>query len=73
MDRGAWDFMLDGETYELLEEYYGDRVGLSTVVSNSDRAFILRLLDDIVEDLEDFPDPDLERKVKAAKRRVQSA
>ena len=70
MPHPAWDIMIDDDTYQLLQDYYGSRVDLYTVVSNMDRESIIRLLDDIIETCEEFPDEDLLSRAKAAKRRV---
>lgn len=66
--------MIADDTYQLLEEYYGREVELSTVVQNMDRAGIIRLLDDIIEDSKGFPDDEyfknLAARARVAKREL---
>ncbi len=73
MTKAAWDVMVDDETYQLLEDYFGTEMELSDVISNADRAGIIRLLDSIVEDVEGFGGGDEEMAVRAraARTRVQ--
>lgn len=74
MPVGAWDIMIDDDTYSLLEEYYGRQVDLGTMISNLGKAGIVRLLDDIIEGQEDFPDDpytkELATRAREAKRRL---
>lgn len=71
MTRPAWDFMVNEDVYQLLEEYYGQEMSLQKVVGNSDRASIIRLLDDIVEDYDSgYGDEAMAARAKAAKRKL---
>lgn len=75
MPVGAWDIIVDDDTYSLLEEYYGRQVDFSTMFSNLDKAGVIRLLDDIIDGQKDFPDDPyvkgLATRAKEAKRRLQ--
>lgn len=68
--RSAWDVMIDDETYSLLEEYYGREVELSTMVRNADRAGVIRLLDDIIEEWDVHQDDEMVARAREAKRRL---
>ena len=69
--KSAWDFMLDDEIYDLLGEWYGDRVELQTVVGHMDKEGIRRLLDDIIEDCELFQNEEMMQRAKRARRKLR--
>ena len=68
--RPAWDIMIDEETYQLLEEYYSREMELSDVISNMDRDGIVRLLDNIIEEPEEFGDEEMVARARKAKRKL---
>ena len=74
MTHSAWDVMVDDDTYSLLEEYYGRQMDFSTALSYSDRAGVVRLLDNIIDEQEDFLDDsymkELAARAREAKRRL---
>ncbi len=69
MAKSAWDFMVEDDVYQLLEEYYGREVSLSDVLESMDKAAVLRLLDKIIEDCSflGMEDEEMVKRAKAAK------
>lgn len=72
--RPARDIMIDDDTYQLLEEYYGTSMELPDVIENLDRDGINRLLDDVIRGCEAWPDDEDMRgmvaRAREAKRRL---
>jgi len=69
MAKSAWDFMVEDDVYQLLEEYYGKEVSLSDVLESMDKAAVLRLLDKIIEDCSflGMEDEEMVKRARAAK------
>ena len=69
MAKSAWDFMIEDDVYQLLEEYYGREVSLSDVLESMDKAAVLRLLDKIIEDCSflGMEDEEMVKRARAAK------
>lgn len=65
--------MLDDDTYQLLEEQYGSKIKLYDMIGYIDKEAVLRLLDNIIEDCQDFPDEFLLKRTRGARRRVEGA
>jgi len=65
MGATAWDVLIDDETYQLLEEYFGRSIELQEALYYMDRGGVLRMLDCILnDDLAEEEDKERARKAK---------
>jgi len=71
MPTGAWNFLMDDETYQLLLDYHGSNI--VDVIDAMDKNTVLRILDNIIGDCDSPGDEETRQQARRAKQRVTAA